>query len=840
MSENEATTLTTSDHPTSDNADSDYTASSQATSSRHASGQATSDHLVSSQTTLSHPASGQATLNHPASGQATSSHPASGQATLNHPASGQATLNHPASGQATLNHPASGQATLNHPASGQATLNHPASGQATLNHPASGQATSSHLASGQATSNNPASGQATSSNPTSGQVTSNHPTSGNLTSNPSVLNHPTTSNLSDIDDHLTGDNDDDEDYVPGNENDYDEGPNTPQLYVETAESSDSNAEQELFVASRTSIVHINVDSSGETSDSNQPDNEVTTEPAEVIVIAGDDENNSNNNNHGPRAENVLPQRNSTPPPSSASDTDFRSPKRRRIESPAKPDHHKEGDSQDDETCSICFEPWTTSGNHRPASLKCGHLFGQSCIEKWLRGQGDKCPHCNCKAKRSDIRVVFSRNIRAVDTIERDRALQELAQSKQRNAELKMELAELGRKYQLNCSKLQSELQEAQNEIKFLRSRLMGSSTGATSDVSLSQENSVNKSQEANRNGQYRCIKTILIWEGGNCRVMAYSPFLGVLVVSQPSSIPLFQGFGVRKISTVDFRTTEYIPLHSKLIRSMSFHPTYSDGLLLSCAMDKKIKLTSLISNTVVQQYEVPLPAWSCVWNTDDHNYFFAGIQNGLVLEYDVRKTDTFIQQINTEGSRSPVVSLQYIPAAPFAHFRAGGLLVGQLDRISFYERKPNNKYEVHLLPLEGNLTSLFFETHTRQLLASFRNSTKFPKVRHLVCEMTASVSDDHNICSCNVVQTFHGSSPQTLLSRTSLIQHPIDKNQLLICASEELACAINIWDGKTFQYVQKLSCGSPVLDICSISTKDNHYLLALTEKQVKLHKWSES
>ncbi|XP_052829153.1 E3 ubiquitin-protein ligase RFWD3 isoform X2 [Octopus bimaculoides] len=773
MSENEATTLTTSDHPTSDNADSDYTASSQATSSRHASGQATSDHLVSSQTTLSHPASGQATLNHPASGQATSSHPASGQATLNHPASGQATLNHPASGQATLNHPASGQATLNHPASGQATLNHPASGQATLNHPASGQATSSHLASGQATSNNPASGQATSSNPTSGQ-------------------------------------------------------------------SDSNAEQELFVASRTSIVHINVDSSGETSDSNQPDNEVTTEPAEVIVIAGDDENNSNNNNHGPRAENVLPQRNSTPPPSSASDTDFRSPKRRRIESPAKPDHHKEGDSQDDETCSICFEPWTTSGNHRPASLKCGHLFGQSCIEKWLRGQGDKCPHCNCKAKRSDIRVVFSRNIRAVDTIERDRALQELAQSKQRNAELKMELAELGRKYQLNCSKLQSELQEAQNEIKFLRSRLMGSSTGATSDVSLSQENSVNKSQEANRNGQYRCIKTILIWEGGNCRVMAYSPFLGVLVVSQPSSIPLFQGFGVRKISTVDFRTTEYIPLHSKLIRSMSFHPTYSDGLLLSCAMDKKIKLTSLISNTVVQQYEVPLPAWSCVWNTDDHNYFFAGIQNGLVLEYDVRKTDTFIQQINTEGSRSPVVSLQYIPAAPFAHFRAGGLLVGQLDRISFYERKPNNKYEVHLLPLEGNLTSLFFETHTRQLLASFRNSTKFPKVRHLVCEMTASVSDDHNICSCNVVQTFHGSSPQTLLSRTSLIQHPIDKNQLLICASEELACAINIWDGKTFQYVQKLSCGSPVLDICSISTKDNHYLLALTEKQVKLHKWSES
>ena len=28
-----------------------------------------------------------------------------------------------------------------------------------------------------------------------------------------------------------------------------------------------------------------------------------------------------------------------------------------------------------QSCSICFEPWTNSGSHRIASLKCGHLFG---------------------------------------------------------------------------------------------------------------------------------------------------------------------------------------------------------------------------------------------------------------------------------------------------------------------------------------------------------------------------------------------------------------------------------------------------------------------------------
>ncbi|VDI38813.1 Hypothetical predicted protein [Mytilus galloprovincialis] len=54
--------------------------------------------------------------------------------------------------------------------------------------------------------------------------------------------------------------------------------------------------------------------------------------------------------------------------------DFRSPKRRRIMTPEKPG----GGEPEDEgnCCPICFEEWTSSGNHRLASLKCGHLFGQ--------------------------------------------------------------------------------------------------------------------------------------------------------------------------------------------------------------------------------------------------------------------------------------------------------------------------------------------------------------------------------------------------------------------------------------------------------------------------------
>lgn len=34
-------------------------------------------------------------------------------------------------------------------------------------------------------------------------------------------------------------------------------------------------------------------------------------------------------------------------------------------------------------------------------------------------------------------------------------------------------------------------------------------------------------------------------------------------------------------------------------------------------------------------------------------------------------------------------------------FRPGGLVVGQLNKISFYEKKQDNQYRLHMLPLEG-------------------------------------------------------------------------------------------------------------------------------------------
>jgi hypothetical protein len=44
-----------------------------------------------------------------------------------------------------------------------------------------------------------------------------------------------------------------------------------------------------------------------------------------------------------------------------------------IESDRKKDPINQNDT---EVCSICFEEWTNSGQHRLVSTPCGHLFGK--------------------------------------------------------------------------------------------------------------------------------------------------------------------------------------------------------------------------------------------------------------------------------------------------------------------------------------------------------------------------------------------------------------------------------------------------------------------------------
>ncbi|KAL0347146.1 UNVERIFIED_CONTAM: hypothetical protein Scaly_1730600 [Sesamum calycinum] len=94
-------------------------------------------------------------------------------------------------------------------------------------------------------------------------------------------------------------------------------------------------------------------------------------------------------------------------------------------------------------CSICFEAWSSGGDHHVCCLPCGHIYGLACIKKWLRRQGSsKCPQCKKKCGIKDIRLLYASRIVAIDG-----ELQKKAEWSKKEVEWKKREASLRRQVQ---------------------------------------------------------------------------------------------------------------------------------------------------------------------------------------------------------------------------------------------------------------------------------------------------------------------------------------------------------------------------------------------------------
>ena len=58
-------------------------------------------------------------------------------------------------------------------------------------------------------------------------------------------------------------------------------------------------------------------------------------------------------------------------------------------------------------------------------------------------------------------------------------------------------------------------------------------------------------------------------------------------------------------------------------------------------------------------YTTPVPVWSCEWDADDPNYFYAGL-TGTVRVFDMRNTSVHVQDVVPKGTRSPVIALRHV------------------------------------------------------------------------------------------------------------------------------------------------------------------------------------
>ncbi|PWA71077.1 zinc finger, RING/FYVE/PHD-type [Artemisia annua] len=73
-------------------------------------------------------------------------------------------------------------------------------------------------------------------------------------------------------------------------------------------------------------------------------------------------------------------------------------------------------------CSICYRVLTSNGTHQICSLPCGHMYGFSCIEAWLktgRPGSVKCPQCSTACTLKDVRLINATRLHIPDAAASD-------------------------------------------------------------------------------------------------------------------------------------------------------------------------------------------------------------------------------------------------------------------------------------------------------------------------------------------------------------------------------------------------------------------------------------
>lgn len=366
------------------------------------------------------------------------------------------------------------------------------------------------------------------------------------------------------------------------------------------------------------------------------------------------------------------------------------------------------------SCSICMEPWTSGGNHRISCLPCGHLFGRSCIRKWIRQSGrniGKCPQCNKMCKLKDIRTLYVSRIAVVD----GEMLQELTSVRAENEKLMLENKNLKDKrrqrkegranhMEIECLKLQKEklLREIQtlHGKKALLGATMPEEFGSPSGFRkqfVAEECGENYRQSSVSYGSFNRSFTNPSYDFINLAnpgsfVSARSPYglnrgaecqLKILdelilqgakyfdidavsqmfLVSQKASDLGSQHF-LTKISFLARSGGEHIhlPNETGAIRDIHIAPvgTKDPGrLALVASTGKKLSVVSYISNNVVLTYNLQSPAWSCAWDSSDPNRVYAGLQNGMLLLFDLRMTSSPVNAIKGLGPQ-PIHTLHSV------------------------------------------------------------------------------------------------------------------------------------------------------------------------------------
>jgi len=490
------------------------------------------------------------------------------------------------------------------------------------------------------------------------------------------------------------------------------------------------------------------------------------------------------------------------------------------------------DEGEGSNCTICFEAWGNSGSHRIASLKCGHFFGQSCIEKWLRG-ASSCPNCNEKAARKDVRPHYVARLAALDTGERDRALAELEKTKVELRELQLRETELQVRLQQQAA-LIARLGGGQGQAD-MNSRPFGGSLVPTQKLQRA-DSSKGEGRLMYQRRHELCKPSTD--RDKCCRVLAHSAHLGMLLVSQPNNTTgnLFPGFGVRRFNMLDQRLGNYVPVMKDVMRDLVVHPENQE-LLLSCGQDKTARITNLSSCMEVAKFTSESELWACAWGPGGAVYL--GTKRSQVEVRSMREHLAEPTVISFQGTeRRPIIGLRSVPASPENGLHNPGILVLTLGSLWYWELGSEVVQHRLSTPSGRLFSSLSYDPKSRLLLVSCRPA---PTALHIVMQLAVSrlPGGSRVVVGQVVAQVAGGSYRERSFLRAALVEGAREGQVLLVYGrgSGVTDTKLVVKEVGTERTLQEVLIGKPVLDIQSAEINGSRYLAALGETDLTMYKW---
>ncbi|CAO3569481.1 unnamed protein product [Mortierella alpina] len=338
---------------------------------------------------------------------------------------------------------------------------------------------------------------------------------------------------------------------------------------------------------------------------------------------------------------------------------------------------------EESTCSICFEPWTNSGIHRLVSIKCGHLFGENCILKWIAQHSRegvvKCPECNHPAKRKDVRRIWSKSVVVLDTVEKEEAYSRVKKEQELRMRCEMDLAQSRMAYEMLKVEM-TKLQRKCDRQRALKRRYRSE---------VQRLKLTNPETDIVKKFAYHPLRTISVstTSTGMAHYLSYRPDEEMLVCSRQINTR----HGIAKVSMRDYSNNlnDFIPIHTQAIRDVQCYnidPFANKSLVLTASMDKTLKISSTASQQVVLTYDLQAPVWSCCWSRTNPFTVYCSVkgkQTGI-LTLDLRNTKAPVAAFSQPSliGYSPIHSMSHI--GPSQSQAREAILCGNLEGAFIY------------------------------------------------------------------------------------------------------------------------------------------------------------